>query len=145
MFVCVVKPSRTLATSRRYVVVPPTVRTGRSFKPETASGELFILTEYSVSPNFAVPDGRIRFCALTALTTSAGDRPRACSACMSRSTLICRFLPPYGNGIATPGIVMSCGRNWFTAASNTDCSGKVGDDRPSWITGIDDAEYLMTS
>src|SRR6185436_15298770 len=121
------------------------VRTGSSLSPATASGELFILIEYSVAPNFAVPDGRIRFCALTALTTSAGDSPRACSACMSRSTLICRFLPPYGNGIATPGIVISCGRSWLTAASNTDCSGNVGLDRPSWTTGMLDAEYLMTS
>ncbi len=59
-----------------------------------ASGEPFILTVYSVSPNLAVPEGRIRFCMLIALTTSAGDRPRACSACVSRSTEIMRFLPP---------------------------------------------------
>ena len=38
-----------------------------------ASGEPFIRTVYSVAPNFAVPDGRIRFCMLIALTTSAGD------------------------------------------------------------------------
>ena len=51
---------------------------------------------YSMSPIFAVPAGRIRFCALIALTTSAGDRPLACSACGSRSTEICGCLPPYG-------------------------------------------------
>ena len=102
-------------------------------------------TVYSVAPNLAVPEGRIRFCRLTALTTSAGDRPRACSACMSRSTEISRFLPPYGNGMATPGIVTSCGRSVLTAASNTVCSGRVGLDRPSWITGMLDAEYLITS
>ena len=102
-------------------------------------------TVYSVAPNLAVPDGRIRFCRLTALTTSAGARPRACSACMSRSTEISRFLPPYGNGIATPGIVISCGRRMLIAASNTVCSGSVGLDRPSWTTGMLEAEYLMIS
>ena len=72
--------------------LPPIVRTGRSFSPLIASGEPFMRTVYSVSPNLAVPDGRIRFCVLTALTTSAGDRPRACSACMSRSTEISAVL-----------------------------------------------------
>ncbi len=32
-------------------------------------------TSYSFDPIFAVPDGRIRFCALIALTTSSGDKP----------------------------------------------------------------------
>ena len=31
------------------------------------------------------------------------------------------------------------------AASNTVCSGSVGLDRPSWTTGMLDAEYLMIS
>ena len=66
---------------------------GRS-GPEIASGEAFMRTVYSISPSLAVPEGRIRFCVFTALTTSAGARPRACSACMSRSTEITRILPP---------------------------------------------------
>jgi len=41
--------------------------------------------------------------------------------------------------------VISCGRSVLTAASNSDCSGRVGLDRPSWITGMLDAEYLITS
>ena len=39
----------------------------------------------------------------------------------------------------------SCGRSWLTAASNTVCSGSVGLDSASWITGTLDAEYLMMS
>ena len=56
-----------------------------------------------------------------------------------------RFLPPYGNGTATPGIVMSCGRTMLTAASNNHCSGRVGLENPSCTTGMLEAEYLMTS
>jgi hypothetical protein len=76
------------------VVLPPAVRTGMSLRPLMASGEAFNLTLYSVSPSLAVPEGRIRFCALMALTTSEGARPRDCIACMSRSTEITRILPP---------------------------------------------------
>ena len=94
MFVCGEKPSRTCATSRSQVVALPAVRTGRSPRPAMASGEPFMRTVYSVAPNFAVPEGRIRFCTLMAFTTSAGDSPRACSAAMSRSTEMSRFLPP---------------------------------------------------
>ena len=126
-------------------MVPPVVRTGSSPSPVIASGELFIFTLYSVSPNFAVPAGRMRFWALTAFTTSAGASPRACSAGMSRSTDTTRILPPYGNGIAAPGMVTSCGRSWVTAASNTACSGSVGLDSASCTTGILEAEYLMIS
>jgi hypothetical protein len=56
-----------------------------------------------------------------------------------------RCLPPYGKGIATPGMVTSCGRSWLIAESNTACSGRVGLESASWITGIDEAEYLMIS
>ena len=37
------------------------------------------------------------------------------------------------------------GRRKFIAASNTACSDIVGLERPSWMTGMLDAEYLMTS
>jgi hypothetical protein len=127
------------------MVVPLVVRSGSSFRPCTLSGEPFMRTAYSVPPSLAVPAGSTRFCTLMAFTTSAGAIPRACSAGRSRSTEITRLLPPYGNGTATPGMVMSCGRSTLTAASNSDCSGSVLLDRPSWMTGMLDAEYLMTS
>jgi hypothetical protein len=79
------------------MVAPLAVRTGSSFKPATASGEPLILTEYSVPPNLAVPEGRIRFWVLMALTTSMGARPRDCSAGVSRSTEI-RRLAAIGKG-----------------------------------------------
>ena len=47
--------------------------------------------------------------------------------------------------MATPGMVTSCGRSVLTAASKTACSGSVELERPSWITGMLEAEYLMTS
>ena len=40
---------------------------------------------------------------------------------------------------------MSCGRSTLTAASKSDCSGRVALDSPSCTTGMLDAEYLMTS
>jgi hypothetical protein len=46
--------------------------------------------------------------------------------------------------MATPGTVTSCGRSWLTAASNTAFSGRVGEDSASWITGMLEAEYLIT-
>ena len=47
-----------------------------------------------------------------------------------------RCLPPYGHGMATPGMVTRRGRRKFTAASNTACSVMLGLDRPSWMIGI---------
>src|SRR5665213_4520616 len=44
-----------------------------------------------------------------------------------------------------PVIVMGCGLRMLMAASNTVCSGSVGLDRPSWMTGMLEAEYLMIS
>ena len=43
-----------------------------------------------------------------------------------------------------PGIVTSCGRSWFTVASNRRFSGIVGLESASWITGMLEAEYLIT-
>ena len=40
-------------------------------------GTALVRTVYCVSPIFAVPDGKVRFCAFTALTTSVGVRPLA--------------------------------------------------------------------
>ena len=70
------------------------VRTGKSFKPDKTPGEPFMRTVYSVSPNLTVPEGKIKFWVLTALTTSAGAKPRACKASMSKSTEMTRTLPP---------------------------------------------------
>ena len=104
------------------------------------AGEPFILIVYSFGPILAVPVGRIRFCALNALTTSEGVRPLASNARVSRSTEISRDLPPYGYGTAAPGIVTSCGRRKFSAVSLSACSESFGLDRPSWITGMLEAE-----
>ena len=96
MFVCGALPSRTCATSLMKTTAPLRDRIGRSFNPSIVPGALLVSTAYSNWPIFAVPAGRIRFCALIALTTSEAERPRDCSAWRSRSTWICRGLPPYG-------------------------------------------------
>ena len=67
---------------------------GRSFRASTVCGLPFMLTLYSKVPIFAVPPGSTRFWALTALTTSLGDSPLACSAAELISTITCRTLPP---------------------------------------------------
>ena len=45
----------------------------------------------------------VTFSALTALVMSIGVSPTDCSACRSRSTMICRCLPPNGIGSVAPG------------------------------------------
>ncbi len=67
---------------------------GRSFKPWTLVGLLLVSTAYSNAPILDVPEGRIRFCALIALTTSVGESPLDWSAARFRSTWIWRCLPP---------------------------------------------------
>src|SRR3954467_3776723 len=42
-------------------------------------------------------------------------------------------------------MVMSWGRSWLMAASKRAFSGGLGLDSASWITGMLEAEYLMTS
>ena len=84
------------------MVAPLTVFIGRSFSSLMVCGAPFISTLYSIVPSLTVPEGRIRFCALTALTMSVGERPLACRAWESISTEISRCLPPYGNGSAAP-------------------------------------------
>ena len=56
----------------------------------------FISTLYSVGPILVVPAGRIKFCAATALTISAGAKPYACNLAVSRSTCTWRGFPPKG-------------------------------------------------
>ena len=41
-------------------------------------GALLVASWYSKVPTFTVPEGKIRFCTLMALTTSLGESPRAC-------------------------------------------------------------------
>ncbi len=76
------------------MVEPFTVLTGRSFNSAIVFGLPFISTLYSSVPIFAVPVGRIRFCAFTAFTMSTGDRPFACIAVGSISTETTRDFPP---------------------------------------------------
>ena len=42
-------------------------------------------------------------------------------------------------------MVTSRGRKKFTAESKTACSVMLGLESPSWMTGMADAEYLITS
>ena len=86
MFVCGGDPSRTCATSRRKTTAPLAERTGRLFSPSIVVGLLFVSIAYSKVPILDVPAGRIRFCALIALTTSAGARPLLWRAGRSMST-----------------------------------------------------------
>jgi len=73
-------------------------------------GIALVRTVYCVSLILTSPDGTVRFWALTALTTSAGVRPLACSFSGSISTMICRYLPPSGAGKVTPCTGASCWR-----------------------------------
>ena len=65
-------------------------------------GIALVRTVYCVSPILARPDGKVRFCALTAFTMSVGVSPLAWSLTGSMSTMICRYLPPSGVGKVTP-------------------------------------------
>ena len=102
-------------------------------------------TVYSVPPNLAVPEGRIRFCRLTALTTSAGDRPRACSCLHVEVDRDQPVLAAVRERDGDAGNRDELRPRVLTAASNTVCSGSVGLDRPSCTTGMLEAEYLMIS
>ena len=94
MLICGVKPSRTCATSFTKTVPAAVVRRGKSFISCTLCGLPFSATSCSRAPSLTVPVGRIRFCWLSPSTTSRGVRPLACSRAGSRSTMICRTLPP---------------------------------------------------
>ena len=51
---------------------------GRSPSSETVRGVTFTRTSSSLSAIFAVPDGKIRFCAFTEFKTSLGETFLAC-------------------------------------------------------------------
>ena len=80
---------------------------GSALKRSTDVGLEFNCTLYSRSPRRAVPAGMITLEACRAFTTSTGAKPFACSRDWSRSTLICRDLPPNGPGVDRPGMVNS--------------------------------------
>ena len=69
----------------------------------TVVGLAFISTSLSSAPSFTVPPGSTRFCTVSALTTSTGERPRAVSLATSKSIITDFCLPPKGYGIAAPG------------------------------------------
>ena len=84
-----------------------------SFSAAIDGGMAFTRTMNCLSPILASPDGSVRLWAFTAFTTSFGVTPRARSASGSRSTMIWRYLPPYGVGSVMPGIGASCWRTWY--------------------------------
>jgi len=71
--VCGENPSRTCATSRIYVVAPFCVFTGRPLISAIVSGcrSSDLILQVAI---LAVPEGKIRFWALMALTTSTGGQ-----------------------------------------------------------------------
>ena len=75
-------------------MAPFTVLTGRRLNSATVRGLLLTLIWYSLSPNFAVPAGRIRFCWFNAVEISVAERPRAVIRSGLRSTITSRYLPP---------------------------------------------------
>src|SRR6185437_279677 len=103
----------------------------------------FTLMSYSVGPTFAVPPGKIRFCALMAATTSCGARFFAFSAGKFRSTEITRVFPPYGHGTNAPRVVESPMRTWFAVTSNNSCSDIFGLLKLYCRIGTVDALYWM--
>jgi hypothetical protein len=121
------------------MVAPLTVFTGRSFSSLMVSVLPFISTWYSSGPSLAVPEGRIRFSALTAFTTSVGDRPLACMAAESISIETSRCFPPYGQGTAAPCTVANWVRIVLAPRSNNCCSLSRVLLRPTCSTGTVDA------
>ena len=94
IFCCTSDPSRTCATSFKKIVAPLTNLTGIMLRSSIDAGVALVRTVYWVSPIFAVPDGSVRFCVLTAFTMSSGVKPRDRSLSGSISTMIWRYLPP---------------------------------------------------
>ncbi len=90
--------------SLRNTVAPFEKLTGMSLSASIVGGIALVRTVYCVLPIFAVPPDRVRFWALTALTTCSGVKPFARSFVWSISTMICRYLPPAGVGKVTPWI-----------------------------------------
>jgi hypothetical protein len=96
--------------SFKKTVAPLANLTGMLLRASIVVGIALVRTVYCFSPILAKPDGSVRFSAFTALTTSVGVRPLACSFVGSISTMICRYFPPSGVGNVTPGTGASCWR-----------------------------------
>ena len=111
-FCCTAQPSRTWATSLSSTVTPPTWRTGTPFSDASDLADESRLTIICLAPILTSPEGSVRLWALTAVTTSLGVTPFARMASGSRSTMICRNLPPYGVGSVRPGIGANACRIW---------------------------------
>ena len=109
-FCCTSQPSCTCPTSFTNTVAPFTTLIGMSFSASIEAGVALVCTTYWRSPILAVPEGTVRFWALTAFTTSSGVRPLATSLAGSMSTMIWRYLPPAGVGRVTPAMGASCWR-----------------------------------
>src|SRR6266404_4128044 len=90
--------------SLRNTVAPFEKLTGMSLSASIVGGIALVRTVYWVLPIFAVPPDRVRFWALTAVTTCSGVRAFARSLVGSMSTIICRYFPPAGVGKVTPWI-----------------------------------------
>ncbi len=94
--------------SRRNTVAPLLYFTGMALSSSMVCGIALVCTVYCVSPILAVPEGKVRLWAFTALTTSSGVSPLALSFTGSMSTMICRYLPPAGVGSVMPWIGDNC-------------------------------------
>ena len=110
MFCCTAEPSRTWPMSLMKTVAPLVNLTGILLSSSIEPGVALVRTVYCVLAIFTWPDGRVRFCALTAFTTSSGVSPRASNLFGSISTMIWRYLPPAGVGKVTPGTGANCWR-----------------------------------
>ena len=88
IFCCTIDPSRTCATSLRKMVDPFMNLTGIMLRSSMVAGVALVRTVYCLSSILAVPDGRVRFCVLTALTMSSGVSPLASSLSGLMSTMI---------------------------------------------------------
>src|SRR5262249_23541192 len=91
-------------TSLTKTIAPLTYLIGISLRSAIVAGIALVRTVYWMLPIFAVPDGSVRFWALTALTMSIGVRPLACNFTGSISAMIWRYFPAAGVGRVTPWI-----------------------------------------
>ena len=80
-FCCTSQPSCTWPTSLTKTVAPFTTLIGMLLRSSIVGGVALVRTVYCVSPIFAVPAGKVRFWALTALTTSQRRQPLGQQLC----------------------------------------------------------------
>src|SRR5271166_3833389 len=104
------------------MVALPIVLIGRSLSCWTVRVVALVRTSYSNCEIFAVPEGSTRYCAATAVRTSAGESPFACSRAGLKLIITWRCLPPYGYGTTAPGTVTNWVRRKFRPRSLSCCS-----------------------